>query len=43
MPTAEAQETVIERTLQSIGTLFAQYATGYLGSSVERRAKNAEH
>lgn len=28
--------------MQSIGTLFAQYVTGYLGSSVERRGKNAE-
>ncbi|WP_460770045.1 hypothetical protein [Mariniluteicoccus flavus] len=32
----------IERTLQSVGTLFAQHVRGYLGSSVERRGKNAE-
>lgn len=33
---------VIERTLGSIKTLFAQYVAGYLGSSVEHRGKNAE-
>ncbi|GAA2232106.1 DDE-type integrase/transposase/recombinase [Promicromonospora sukumoe] len=32
----------VERTLQSVGTLFAQHVAGYLGSSVERRGKNAE-
>lgn len=32
----------VERTLQSVGTLFVQYLPGYLGSSVERRGKNAE-
>lgn len=32
----------IERTLQSVGTLFAQHVRGYLGSSVERRGRNAE-
>lgn len=31
-----------ERTLQSVGTWFAQYVAGYVGSSVERRGKNAE-
>ena len=29
--------------MQSVGTLFVQYLPGYLGSSVERRGKNAEH
>ncbi|WP_082506821.1 Mu transposase C-terminal domain-containing protein [Arthrobacter sp. Leaf337] len=42
-PDTPTDKPVIERTLQSIGTLFAQYVTGYLGSSVERRGKNAEH
>lgn len=32
----------VERTLQSVGTLFAQYVAGYVGSSVERRGKNAD-
>lgn len=41
-PDTPTDKPVIERTLQSIGTLFAQYVTGYLGSSVERRGKNAE-
>lgn len=31
-----------DQALQSVGTLFGQYAAGYLGSSVERRGKNAE-
>lgn len=42
-PDTPTDKPVIERTLQSIGTLFAQYVTGYLGSSVERRGKSAEH
>ena len=33
---------VIERTLGSVATLFAQHVAGYVGSSVERRGKNAE-
>lgn len=41
-PDTPTDKPIIERTLQSIGTLFAQYVTGYLGSSVERRGKNAE-
>lgn len=32
----------VERTLQSVGTLFAQYVAGYVGSCVERRGKNAD-
>ena len=31
-----------KRTLQSVATLFAQEVAGYVGSSVERRGKNAE-
>ena len=33
---------IIERTLGSAKTLFAQYVTGYLGSSVDKRGKGAE-
>jgi len=33
---------VIERTLGSVATLFAQHVAGYVGSSVERRGHNAE-
>ncbi len=33
---------VVERALGSVATLFAQYVAGYVGSSVERRGKNAE-
>jgi hypothetical protein len=32
----------IERTIESVGTLFAQFVAGYVGSSVERRGKHAE-
>ena len=32
---------VIERTLGSVSTLFAQYVAGYVGSSTEHRGKNA--
>src|SRR5258706_14815076 len=31
----------VERSLGSVATLFAQHAAGYVGSSVERRRKNA--
>jgi len=33
---------IVERTLESVGTLFAQHVAGYVGSSVERRGHNAE-
>ena len=33
---------VIERTLGSVSTLFAQYVAGYAGRSTEHRGKNAE-
>jgi transposase InsO family protein len=33
---------VVERSFDSVGTLFAQYVAGYVGSSVERRGENAE-
>jgi putative transposase len=32
----------VERSLGSVATLFAQHAAGYVGSSVERRGKDAE-
>ncbi|PQM49165.1 hypothetical protein C1Y40_00627 [Mycobacterium talmoniae] len=32
----------VERTLQSVSTLFAQEVAGYVGSSVEHRGKNAD-
>jgi hypothetical protein len=32
----------VERSLGSVATLFAQHAAGYVGSSTERRGKNAE-
>ncbi|WP_232512623.1 Mu transposase C-terminal domain-containing protein [Rhodococcus pyridinivorans] len=33
---------IIERTLGSVKTLFAQYVTGYLGTSVEQRGTDAD-
>lgn len=42
-PDTPTDKPVVERTLQSVGTMFAQYVAGYVGSSVERRGKNAEH
>ncbi|TDO27656.1 Mu transposase-like protein [Kribbella sp. VKM Ac-2527] len=33
---------VVERSFDSVGTLFAQYVAGYVGSSVEQRGENAE-
>ncbi|MEV4125023.1 Mu transposase C-terminal domain-containing protein [Nocardia sp. NPDC049707] len=41
-PDTPTDKPVIERTLGSVGTLFAQYVAGYVGSSVERRGRNAE-
>lgn len=32
----------VETSFSAVGTLFAQYVAGYVGSSVERRGKNAE-
>ena len=32
----------VERSLGSVATLFAQHAAGYVGSSVERRGRDAE-
>jgi len=41
-PDTPTDKPKIERTLQSVATLFAQHVAGYVGSSVERRGKNAE-
>lgn len=41
-PDTPTDKPVIERTLQSVGTLFAQYVAGYVGSSVERRGRDAD-
>jgi hypothetical protein len=41
-PDTPTDKPVVERTLQSVGTLFAQYVAGYVGSSVDNRGKNAE-
>ena len=41
-PHTPTDKPVIERTLGSVATLFAQHVAGYVGSSVERRGTNAE-
>jgi putative transposase len=41
-PGTPTDKPVIERTLGSVATLFAQHVAGYVGSSVERRGTNAE-
>jgi putative transposase len=41
-PHTPTDKPVIERTLGSVATLFAQYVAGYVGPGVERRGKNAE-
>ncbi|MER7279450.1 Mu transposase C-terminal domain-containing protein [Dactylosporangium sp. NPDC000244] len=33
---------VVERSFDSVGTLFAQYVAGYVGPNVERRGENAD-
>lgn len=42
-PGSPAEKPHVERMMSSIGTLFAQYVSGYLGSSVERRGYRVEH
>ncbi|MGE3660042.1 MAG: Mu transposase C-terminal domain-containing protein [Pseudonocardia sp.] len=42
-PDTPTDKPVVERTLESVGTLFAQYVAGYVGSSVERRGRHADH
>ena len=41
-PGTPTDKPVIERTLQSVGTLFCQFVAGYVGSSVERRGEHAD-
>jgi putative transposase len=41
-PDTPTDKAKVERTLQSVGTLFAQHVAGYVGSSVEHRGKNAD-
>jgi hypothetical protein len=41
-PDTPTDKPVIERTLGSVSTLFAQYVAGYVGRSTEHRGKNAE-
>jgi hypothetical protein len=41
-PHTPTDKPVVERTLGSMATLFAQYVAGYAGSTVERRGKDAE-
>ncbi|MFF0366446.1 Mu transposase C-terminal domain-containing protein [Micromonospora sp. NPDC005087] len=36
------ENNVVERSFNSVGTLFAQYVAGYVGRSVEHRGRNAE-
>jgi len=40
-PDTPTDKPVIERTLGSVSTLFAQHVAGYVGSSVEHRGKDA--
>jgi putative transposase len=41
-PRTPTDKPVIERTLGSVATLFAQHVAGYVGPGTERRGKNAE-
>ncbi|PBA71912.1 integrase [Mycobacterium avium] len=41
-PDVPTDKPKVERTLQSVAALFAQEVAGYVGSSVERRGKNAD-
>ncbi len=41
-PRTPTDKPVIERTLGSVATLFAQYVAGYVGRSTEHRGKDAE-
>lgn len=41
-PDTPTDKAIVERTLGSVATLFAEKVSGYLGSSVERRGRNAE-
>jgi hypothetical protein len=41
-PGSPAEKAHIEKMMSTVGTLFCQYVSGYLGSSVERRGRGAE-
>jgi putative transposase len=41
-PDTPTDKPVVERTVGAVGTLFAQYVAGYVGSSVERRGRRTE-
>ena len=41
-PDTPTDKPIVERTLSTVGTLFAQYVAGYVGSSVERRGLHGE-
>ena len=41
-PGSPAEKPHIEKMMSSVATLFAQYVSGYLGSSAERRGRHAE-
>lgn len=41
-PDTPTDKPIIERTLGSVATLFAQHVAGYVGRSVEHRGKDAE-
>jgi hypothetical protein len=41
-PGSPAEKPHIEKMMSSVGTLFCQYVSGYLGSSVERRGRGVE-
>ncbi|MDN5919629.1 MAG: Mu transposase C-terminal domain-containing protein [Pseudonocardia sp.] len=41
-PDTPTDKPIIERTLGSVSTLFAQYVAGYVGRSVEHRGRDAE-
>nr|WP_246003128.1 Mu transposase C-terminal domain-containing protein [Nocardia tenerifensis] len=41
-PDTPTDKPVVERTLGSVATLFAQHVAGYVGSSIERRGRRAE-
>ena len=41
-PGSPAEKPHIEKMMSTVGTLFCQYVSGYLGSSVERRGRGVE-
>lgn len=41
-PFTPTDKPIIERTLESVKTLFAQYVTGFVGASTEHRGRNAD-